>query len=227
MSAHLVAEDAALARARSVYCEGRLLAAVQRARLFDDSKTFVDMPLKRGVSPEAVLAAFDALPGAPAPDRAALGAFVAARFDAPGADLAPWTPPDWAPEPPAALLARVRDGRLRTWARALHAAWPRLGRRTAVRDAACTSLLARAHGLVVPGGRFRETYYWDSLWIVKGLLACGLRATAAGVVDNLLDDVARFGRAPRARRARRAPARTEQRRGRRRGRRRLLQHAAM
>ena len=103
----------------------------------------------------------------------------------------------------------MRDGRLRAWARALHAAWPRLGRRTAVRDAACTSLLARAHGLVVPGGRFRETYYWDSLWIVKGLLACGLRATAAGVVDNLLDDVARFGRA-RARGARAArAARTE------------------
>jgi len=29
-----------------IYCEGSLLAAVQNAHLFADSKTFVDMPLK-------------------------------------------------------------------------------------------------------------------------------------------------------------------------------------
>ena len=82
MSAQLLADDAALARARSVYCGGRLLDAVQRARLFDDSKTFVDMPLKPGVSPEAALGAFAALPDGAGRD--ALEKFVAAHFDAPG-----------------------------------------------------------------------------------------------------------------------------------------------
>lgn len=33
--------------ARDVYCEGPLLEAVQMARLFPDSKTFVDMPMKQ------------------------------------------------------------------------------------------------------------------------------------------------------------------------------------
>ena len=50
----------ALARACSVYCGGPLLHAVQSAALFDDSKTFVDMPMRD--EPEAVLAAFAALP---------------------------------------------------------------------------------------------------------------------------------------------------------------------
>ncbi len=31
---------------------------------------------------------------------------------------------------------------------------------------------------VVPGARFREVYYWDSLWAVRGLLSSGMRATA-------------------------------------------------
>ena len=31
---------------------------------------------------------------------------------------------------------------------------------------------------IVPGARFREVYYWDSLWVVRGLLASAMRATA-------------------------------------------------
>ena len=42
------------------------------------------------------------------------------------------------------------------------------------------SLLRRRRGLVLPGGRFRETYYWDSYWIVRGLLVCGMQETASG-----------------------------------------------
>lgn len=43
----------------AVFCTGRLLQAVQAARLFPDSKTFVDMPIRS--TPETVLAAFDKL----------------------------------------------------------------------------------------------------------------------------------------------------------------------
>lgn len=30
---------------------------------------------------------------------------------------------------------------------------------------------------IVPGGRFRESYYWDSYWIVKGLLISQMNQT--------------------------------------------------
>lgn len=50
--------------------------------------------------------------------------------------------------------------------------------------------------MIVPGGRFRETYYWDSYWIVRGLLVCGMSRTARNVVDNLLDDVRKYGFVP-------------------------------
>ena len=33
-----------------------------------------------------------------------------------------------------------------------------------------TSFVPRNYPMIVPGGRFRESYYWDSWWIVRGLL---------------------------------------------------------
>jgi alpha,alpha-trehalase len=32
--------------------------------------------------------------------------------------------------------------------------------------------------MVIPGGRFREYYYWDSYWIVRGLLVSNMTSTA-------------------------------------------------
>ena len=33
---------------------------------------------------------------------------------------------------------------------------------------------ASAAPFVIPGARFREMYYWDTCWVLRGLLACGL-----------------------------------------------------
>ena len=32
-----------------------------------------------------------------------------------------------------------------------------------------------------------ETYYWDTYWVVRGLIVCNMLETAKGVVGNLLD----------------------------------------
>jgi alpha,alpha-trehalase len=50
--------------------------------------------------------------------------------------------------------------------------------------------------MIVPGGRFRESYYWDSWSIIRGLLVCDMIVTAQYVVDNLLDDISNFGFIP-------------------------------
>ena len=87
----------------------------------------------------------------------------------------------------------------RSFALDLNAIWPALYRTTGPDvwdNPQRYSLLRREAGLVLPGGRFRESYYWDSYWIVRGLLACGMAATAEGVASNLLQDVADFGFVP-------------------------------
>ncbi|CAN0411799.1 unnamed protein product, partial [Ectocarpus sp. 13 AM-2016] len=58
----------------------------------------------------------------------------------------------------------------REWARAIHGLWPLLVRANAA-DVAVNpqrhSLLPRQHPVVVPGGRFRESYYWDTFWTIR------------------------------------------------------------
>lgn len=82
--------------------------------------------------------------------------------------------------------------------------WAQLGRATvgSLQSAPQRhTLLGLPHPFVVPGGRFVETYYWDSFWIIKGLLACGMRDTARGMVLNLLHQVDTYGFVPNGARA--------------------------
>ena len=58
------------------------------------------------------------------------------------------------------------------------------------------SLLALPYPTVVPGGRFRESYYWDTYWIVEGLLVSGLHTSARGTIKNLLSYIESFGFVP-------------------------------
>lgn len=178
-----------------VYCHGELLEAVQLAAVFDDSKTFVDRPLR--VSPTQALEAFDALPAADRSNPEALKVFVDAHFDAEGTDLVEWTPDDYSPTP--ALVDRIDNTTLKAFALELNALWLDLGRRVHPRVFEFpdrTSLLPLPHPFVVPGGRFREVYYWDTLWVLRGLFACGMLETARGMVDNLVYMVDRYGFVP-------------------------------
>ena len=179
-----------------VFVRGALLAAVQGEGVYADCKHFVDMPLKAGASPRGVLEAFGRLPrdagGRPA--RPALEAFLAEHFDAPAGALEPAALADWRPEPPG-FLPRVAHPRVREWALNVHALWRLLGRRQHGAAGAGT-LLPQGRPMVVPGERFRETYYWDSYWVLEGLLVSGMHETATGVVENLLQLLEAHGFVP-------------------------------
>ena len=45
-------------------------------------------------------------------------------------------------------------------------------------------------------GRFREFYYWDTYWIVKALLRCGMAQTVRGIIENFLLMVKTYGLVP-------------------------------
>ena len=59
-----------------------------------------------------------------------------------------------------------------------------------------STLIPTPRVAIVPGERFRETYYWDSYWTVLGLIASGMLVTAEGVVENLLALVDAHGFVP-------------------------------
>lgn len=50
--------------------------------------------------------------------------------------------------------------------------------------------------IIVPGGRFREAYYWDTYWIIKGLIVCDLLDTAEEVIENFIIMIESYGMIP-------------------------------
>lgn len=119
---------------------------------------------------------------------------------------------DWTEKPPK--LAEIRDPVLREFAFSINRIWRDLCRR--VKPEVSTSedlhsLISVPHAFIVPGGRFRgrfclfplecfaalsEYYYWDSYWIIKGLLASGMYETTRNILSNFVDLVERIGFVP-------------------------------
>uniref|UniRef100_A0A3Q1H841 Trehalase n=1 Tax=Acanthochromis polyacanthus TaxID=80966 RepID=A0A3Q1H841_9TELE len=181
-----------------IYCTGPILHQMQTAKLFDDDKYFVDMKLR--AAPDVVLAAFHNLSSkfpnnnVPPDD---LREFLNEHFDKPGTEFETWTPPDWRDKPK--FLGGIADEQLRKWAGEIHSLWKSLGRKmqTAVKDQPeLYSLIYIPNPVVVPGGRFREVYYWDSYWVINGLLLSEMTDTALGMIQNFLYLVDRYGFIP-------------------------------
>lgn len=186
-------EDTVPACDSPIYCQGDLLDIIQRMRLFNDSKTFVDMSLKQ--SPEEVLSAFNNLskPISEAQGRK----FVGDHFSGPGDEFQPWKPTDL-PRMPA-IMNHIKDPLLRGFAWDLCRTWKDLGRKIksdVKSNPDRYSLVYLPNPFIVPGGRFRETYYWDTYWVVKGLLLCEMTDTVKGMLENFAFMIERFGFIP-------------------------------
>ncbi len=150
---------------------GALFDAVQLGRVFPDSKTFADAVPKR--APEAIVADYTARK----PAGAALRAFVLSNFTLP------------ADAPAPAAIARL------PLVEHIAQLWPALTRAPATPPAG-SSALALPAPYVVPGGRFREIYYWDSYFTMLGLAADGRDTLIESMLTDFEDLIARYGRIP-------------------------------
>lgn len=159
---------------------GPLFQAVQLAPLFDDSKTFADArPL---LSPARIAAEYQRARG---DSGFSLRGFVAQRFALPA-------PPRTAYRTDTSL---TMEGHIR-------GLWPVLTRGPPPDMAAePSSLIPLPHPYVVPGGRFREVYYWDSYFTMLGLVASGRNDLVRDMLGDFSYLVARFGHAPNGNRS--------------------------
>ncbi|WP_323121331.1 alpha,alpha-trehalase TreA [Burkholderia alba] len=140
---------------------GDLFVAVQTAQIFPDQKTFVDST--PDTDPATIVQLYQQQKGLPG---FSLAAFVNQHF----------TPPaDQTVTPPAGQTLREHIDWL----------WPKLTR-TSTSVPAYSSLIALPKPYVVPGGRFREGYYWDTYFTMLGLQEAGRE----DLVDNMLDNFA-------------------------------------
>jgi alpha,alpha-trehalase len=152
---------------------GPLFQAVQVSGIFSDSKAFVDA--RPRIAPSTVAARYRA-----AHDRAdfRLGAFVERYFVL-----------------PQAVAGDFRTDTARTMEQHIEALWRVLTRPADVPDPH-SSLIPLPNPYVVPGGRFREVYYWDSYFTMLGLVASGRTDLVRDMLDNFAYLIRTFGHIP-------------------------------
>jgi alpha,alpha-trehalase len=150
-----------------------LFEDVQHSGIFPDSKTFPDA-IPNG-TPAQILSAYQR-------ERRAAGfelrGFVQKHFTV----------------PVTSESAYVSDSRENVCAH-IDGLWPVLTRGP---DTAVTgsSLLPLPHRYVVPGGRFREAYYWDSYFTMLGLEASGRHDLTLEMIDNFAWLIDTYGHVP-------------------------------
>lgn len=140
---------------------GDLFEVVQNGHIFPDSKTFVDATPNADVA--AILQAFESLDRN---DRIKVKAFVEEYFSIPATR-------DDVSEITDLPIARDRIEQL----------WNILAREADDVDPN-SSLIGLPKPYIVPGGRFREVYYWDSYFTMLGLAESGRIDVIQNMVDN-------------------------------------------
>lgn len=151
-----------------------LFEAVQLQRIFPDNKTFVDAVPKE--SPAIILAAYEQQCQLPGFD---LNRFVVAYFRLPTSAA-------------TAYHTNIAGG-LRHH---LDTLWTVLQRPPTDSVARYSSLLPLPRPYVVPGGRFREVYYWDSYFTMLGLQVSHRPDLIRGMLDNFAFLITRYGFIP-------------------------------
>jgi alpha,alpha-trehalase len=152
---------------------GELFEQVQLKGIFQDSKTFAD--LVSNEEPGKILADYQARRDQPGFD---LSAFVDLHFST-------------AAEGPAVHPALPGE-RLETYIARL---WDVLTHRSGV-TLDRSSLRPLPYPYVVPGGRFRELYYWDSYFIMLGVEADGRHELALDMLKDLAFEIDCYGHVP-------------------------------
>uniref|UniRef100_A0A2N9H7U0 Trehalase n=1 Tax=Fagus sylvatica TaxID=28930 RepID=A0A2N9H7U0_FAGSY len=160
-----------------------------------DPKLFVDLSLKLDLS--TTMEAFDELQKSANGSLSVkqLKGFIEKYFEGAGNDTVYVKPVDFVPEPEG-FLPKVENKEVRAWALEVHALWKNLSRRVSDRvqeRPELHTLLPLPEPMVIPGSRFREVYYWDSYWVIRGLLASKMYETAKAIVTNLIYLIEEYG----------------------------------
>ena len=158
---------------------GDLFTDVQMRHVFPDSKTFPDCVPKK--DPKEIVKDYLAMKNNPS-IRFKLDEFVMANFDLPKS-------------PQLNYVTKEKDVVMH-----IKNLWNVLRREadTAVNG---SSLLALPHPYIVPGGRFREIYYWDSYFTMLGLKESGEVEMIENMVDNFAYLINTYGHIPNGNRS--------------------------
>jgi alpha,alpha-trehalase len=143
------------------------------ARVFPDGKTFVDAQPRN--APDTIVARYEVARATAGFD---LRAFVMENFDL-----------------PKPYGGGYESDRAQSMEEHIQALWPVLTRAGDAADDR-SSLIPLPNAYVVPGGRFREVYYWDSYFTMQGLVESGRLELVKNMLDNFAHLIRTVGHIP-------------------------------
>src|SRR2546426_563773 len=152
---------------------GQLFHDVQLSGIFEDSKTFADA--RPRLAPQDITARYVSAKSSP---QFNLRQFVEEHF-----------------ELPRPVGEGFRSDTSQTMEQHIRALWPVLTRPPDTADAR-SSLIPLPNPYVVPGGRFREVYYWDSYFTMLGLIESGRTDLVKNMLDNFAHLIRTVGHIP-------------------------------
>jgi len=155
-----------------------LFEAVQSSEVFPDNKTFVDCTPK--FAPTMIMKSYNEQLGKTGFN---LKEFVLANFDVPAAAT-------------HAFQTNIEEGIRKH----IDTLWQVLQRKPDA-GSKLSSLAALPNPYIVPGGRFREIYYWDSYFTMLGLQQSHQEKVIANMIDNFAYLIDTYGFIPNGNRA--------------------------
>jgi alpha,alpha-trehalase len=159
---------------------GDLFKDVQLKKIFPDNKTFVDCIPK--TKPEAIVAGYEKL-RATTLSNEDIKKFVEENFI---------IPPSAAP----GYHTDIKDNVIEH----IEALWPVL-QRSADKPVNGSSLIPLPYPYIVPGGRFREVFYWDSYFTMLGLAESNRWDIIEDMIENFAYLIHNFGFIPNGNRS--------------------------
>ncbi|KAI6038228.1 glycoside hydrolase family 37 protein [Pisolithus marmoratus] len=153
-----------------IFCPGAILQTVNIAQLYSDPKTFVDKPTSK--SAQQVLSDFSAF-NLSTVTEGDLVNFIETDFSGEGLELEAAALTNFNAN--SAFLDNVTDPLLKAFAQIINGYWTQLARNTN------QSVLCD---------------YWDSYWIIQGLLKSELYSIVNATLQNFMDEIEDFGFIP-------------------------------
>ena len=157
-----------------IQVSGDLFETVQSSKIFADSKTFVDSVPKK--KPSEIRKNFQQLRRKKDFN---LNEFIRENFTL--------------PEEEKIILNLPQE---RGMEEHIELLWKYLERPAGNKMTNYSTLIPLPNSYIIPGGRFREIYYWDSYFTMQGLLTCGMINIVQNMLDNFVFQIKNFGHIP-------------------------------
>lgn len=177
-----------------IYHNSELIAAIYRSKIMkiDD---FINLKLK--YPPDIIKDHFNIFKANNKTSASYLSQFIYENFESGDFEYETITPGDWKAEP--YVIKHIQDNKLKEMALMINDDWKYLVRKfkkSVGTNREKYNTLYLNHTFILPSSILRTFYYWETYWIILGLLISEMEQTVREILENFVDLIEQYGHIP-------------------------------